>query len=396
MTTLSAVMVVGPRAAGKTTSARRLTQSVLRLDRPAEAAVVAADPDTALRRTPEPVLIDEWQEVPTILGAVKRAVDDDPRPGRFVLTGSVVAGSSTSMWPGTGRLITVPLRGLTRREMARDLDATDLLSLVLDGDLSSLRLPGVAPDIDSYLRLASQGGFPEVVLRLDAATGYLWLDSYLDQVVTRDAKAVGEAADPQRLRRYLEVLGLSTAGLPAETTLAEAAQLNVRTVRAYDRLLSRLYLLDLTPAWETNRLSRLLKRPKRYLTDPALALAAARIGVEDVLSDADLLGRLLDTLVVSQLLPELELRWPRARLHHVRTESGRQEVDLLIDLGGGRIIAAEVKATAAPSPKDARHLIWLRDELGAAFVRGIVFHTGPQPFELGDRLWALPIASLWA
>ena len=99
---LPAVMVTGPRAAGKTTSARRLAASVLRLDDPGVAAVVVADPDAALRRLPEPILIDEWQEVPQVLGAVKRAVDDEPRPGRFVLTGSVQADLTASMWPGTG------------------------------------------------------------------------------------------------------------------------------------------------------------------------------------------------------------------------------------------------------------------------------------------------------
>ena len=150
------------------------------------------------------------------------------------------------------------------------------------------------------------------------------------------------------------------------------------------------------PAWSSNRLARLAKRPKRYLCDPALALTAARIDTRAVLSDPDLLGRLLDTFVLAQLRPEIDLLVPRARVHHLRTEGGRQEIDLLIDLGGGRIVAIEIKAGTAPTARDARHLAWLREELGPRFVRGIVFNTGPQPFELGDRIWALPIASIWA
>ena len=100
---LPAVLLVGPRASGKTTTARRHARSVIRLDRPAEAAVVAVDPDVALAGLEEPVLIDEWQVVPDVLGAVKRAVDDDPRPGRFLLTGSVRAELAASGWPATGR-----------------------------------------------------------------------------------------------------------------------------------------------------------------------------------------------------------------------------------------------------------------------------------------------------
>jgi len=223
-----------------------------------------------------------------------------------------------------------------------------------------------------------------------------WLGAYLDHVVFRDVRAAGQVRDPVRLRRYLEVLGLSTAGLPTEATLYQAADIDRRTAEAYDRLLESLYLLDRLPAWSSNRLTRLVKRPKRYLTDPALAVSAARIDAAAVLSDGDLLGRVLDTFVTAQLRPEVALRQPRARLHHLRTESGRQEVDLLIDLGGGRVVGIEIKAASAPGPRDAQHLAWLREQVGDRFVRGIVFHTGPQPFELGDRIWALPICALWS
>jgi uncharacterized protein len=390
------VMVVGPRAAGKTTTARRLAADVLRLDDPATAAVVAADPDAALRRVAEPVLIDEWQEVPQVLGAVKRAVDDAPSPGRFLLTGSVEADLTSTMWPGTGRVVRVVLHGLTRREIMGRGDGPGLLPLVLSGDLSAVRMPAQVPDLDGYVALAAAGGFPEPALRLPALVRGAWLDSYVEHVVTRDVAAAGQARDPVRLRRYLEMLAVSTAGLPTDTTLYEAAGIDKRTADAYDRLLSSLFLLDLVPAWASNRISRLVKRPKRYLADPAVAMAAARIDESAVLSDPDLLGRTLDTFVAAQLRPEIDLVHPRVRLYHLRTEAGRQEIDLVLDMGAGRLVGIEVKAGAAPGRRDARHLLWLRDELGDRFVRGVVFHTGRQPFELDDRIWALPIATLWS
>lgn len=390
------VMVTGPRAAGKTTTARRLAADVLRLDDPGTAAVVAADPDAALRRVREPVLIDEWQEVAQILGAVKRAVDDDPRPGRFLLTGSVEADLTSTIWPGTGRVVRVVLHGLTRREIADNVDKPGLLPTVASGGLSAVRIPSDPPDLDGYVALAATGGFPEPALRLPARVRGAWLDSYVEHVVTRDVSAAGQTRDPVRLRRYLETLALSTAGLPTDSTLYEAAGIDKRTADAYDRLLSALFLLDLVPAWASNKISRLVKRPKRYIADPAIAMAAARIDESAVLSDPDLLGRLLDTFVAAQLRPEVALLQPRARLHHLRTEAGRQEVDLVLDLGAGRLVGFEVKGGTAPTRKDARHLIWLRDELGESFVRGVVFHTGRQPFELDDRIWALPIATLWA
>jgi len=106
---LPAVMLVGPRATGKTTTAARHASTIVRLDHPAESAAFRADPDSVLRGLAEPVLLDEWQAVPEVLGAVKRAVDADSRPGRYLLTGSVRADLEAATWPGTGRVVRVAM-----------------------------------------------------------------------------------------------------------------------------------------------------------------------------------------------------------------------------------------------------------------------------------------------
>lgn len=163
LSTHAAVLLLGPRAAGKTTTARQYSASVVRLDRPAEAAAFAADPDAALARLTEPALLDEWQAVPEVLGAVKRAVDDDSRPGRFILTGSVRAELDSATWPGTGRLIRLVLHSLNVRELARATARLNPLDLLAGGDPMRLAGAEAALDLPAYVDLALRG--PRIVAR---------------------------------------------------------------------------------------------------------------------------------------------------------------------------------------------------------------------------------------
>lgn len=394
MQALPAVLLIGPRATGKTTTARRRAASVVRLDRPGEAAAFSADPDAALSGMAEPVLLDEWQAVPSVLGAVKRAVDDDPRSGRFLLTGSVRADLDVETWPGTGRLVRLAIYGLTLRELRGNVEEPGFLDLLSGGDVDALAVADPPPDLPAYLELALTGGFPEVVLRLTGPARTAWLDSYLDQLLTRDAALLTGRA-PVQLRRYFEALALNSAGVVEDKTLYDAAGINRKTAAAYERLLANLLITDEVPAWLTNRLSRLVKGGKRYIVDPSLLGAALRLDVAAVLRDGDLLGRLLDTFVAAQLRPEAALSEGRPRLHHLRERNGRREIDLLAELSADRVVAVEVKATAAPTRDDGRHLAWLRDQLGDRFLAGAVLHTGPRVFRLGERVFAVPIAALW-
>jgi uncharacterized protein len=392
---LPALMLVGPRATGKTTTARRHARTVVRLDREAEAVAFKADPDSALEGLAEPVLLDEWQAVPEVLGAVKRSVDDDPRPGRFLLTGSAKADLVERTWPGTGRVVRLRMSGLTEREYRGSFDGPPFLDRLADGRLDRLAVPGSPPSLREYVRLALRGGYPDAGLRLSPEVRAAWLAGYLDQLLTRDADALDGPRDPERLRRYFEALALSTAGLAEHKTLYDAARINRKTALAYDRLLMSLFVLDLLPAWATNRLARLARGPKRYLVDPSLVAAALRLDEAGVMADGDLLGRLIDTFVVAQIRAEADLRVDGPRLYHLRDRDGRHEVDLVAELPGGGILGIEIKASAAPTFRDARHLVWLRESLGDRFRGGAVLHTGPRAFELDDRILALPICTLW-
>ena len=391
---LPALFITGPRATGKTTTAARRAATVVHLDREPEAIAYRADPDAALRGLREPVLLDEWQVVPGVLGAVKRAVDARPGPNRFLITGSVRADLEGDLWPGTGRLTRVPMFGMTVREQVGLRSFVPFLDRVAAG--VALDPAPNTPDLREYVELLLQSGFPEPALRLSVSGRRRWLESYAEHVLTRDAEQVDSGRDPVRLRRYLEAYALNTAGIAEDRTLYEAAGIDRKTALAYERLLQNLTVVDAVPAWTTNRLKRLTLSAKRYVVDPALGAAVLGFDADLVLRDGDMLGRLLDTFVVAQLRAELGSTGSRPRLYHVRQQQGRLEVDLLVELGGGRLIAIEIKADSAPTANSARHLATLRDQLPDRFLAGIVFHTGPRTYRLGDRLTAVPISSLWA
>lgn len=390
-----AVMILGARASGKTTTAGRLAKSVVRLDRAEEAAPFHAAPDAALAAMPTPVLLDEWQAVPGVLGAVKRAVDGNNRRGRFLLTGSIQAQPEGTIWPATGRVVPVELFPLTVSERLQT-QTKPLVDRVADGD--SVAPSADPPDLMGYIELALEGGFPEAVLGVSQRSRKRWQEGYVRHLVTRDAPMApdGRGRDPERLERYLRAYALNTAGVVNDSTLYEAAGINKSTASAYERLLISLMAVEKVPAWSTNRLKRLIRSPKRHIVDTGLWGAIVSVDALAVMRDGGLIGRLLDSFVTAQLRAESGVSMHRYRLHHLRTEQGRHEVDIVVETGADRVIGIEVKAASAPSGRDASHLAWMRDQLGDRFIAGLVLHTGAFAYRLGDRLSAVPICTLWA
>lgn len=393
---LPAMLVLGPRTAGKTTTLERRAATIVRLDRQTGAAAFEADPDVALRGLPEPVLLDEWQHVPGVLGAVRRAVEADPHPNRFYVTGSVRAELEHEVWPGTGRLVRLTMYPMTVAEQLGH-GGPHLLDKLANGQ--ELTIPEDPPDLRGYIELALRSGFPDAALRLTGRAREMWLESYIEDLLSHDVEQLeetpGRRRDTQRLRRYLQAYALNSAGVAEHKTIYDAAQVNKATAAAYDELLAGLLIAENVPAWTSNRLKRLVHRPKRYLIDAALIATALRLDEQGVMNDGDLLGRILDTFVAAQLCPELQVSATRPRLHHLRTEQGRHEIDLIAELAGQRVVGIEVKASAAPTREDAKHLRWLHDELGERFLAGIVLHTGPRAYELDEKITAAPIAVLW-
>lgn len=390
MAGLPAVMLMGPRACGKTTTALRHARTAVRMDRAGEAAVFKADPDAALRGLAEPVLLDEWQMAPETLGAVKRAVDEDSRPGRFILAGSLHAMLALpGGWPGVGRVVNLEMWPLTAAEQ-KSTNTKPLLQRMLDGD--DLEPAAGGADLRDYIGLAVRGGFPQAALTVPQSERRPWLEGYIDGIIARDVLG---GRNPALFRRFFNAYAASSAGMVTDRKLCDAAGINHRTAETYRDHLQNLMIVDEIPAWSSRRLKRTARSPKRFVTDSGLLAAAWGSDREGVLRNGDLLGRMLETFAVQQIRGEVCATEGKPALYHFRSGDGR-EIDLVIEMDARRIIALEIKAKTAPDGADARHLAWLRDRMGDEFIGGAVLHTGPGSYKIEDRIRAVPISALWS
>lgn len=400
----SVVSLLGPRASGKTTSLLRRAATVVRLDVENVAVSFKADPDAALKGLPEPVLLDEWQGAPEVLGAVKRAVDENPAPGRYLLAGSVRSRDRFRSWPGTGRFVDIRLHPMNVRELRGLRSGRSVFDRILTADPEAgdlgLEPPEDPPDLRGYLELAVRGGFPAAAMSRSDRARDRWLRSYVAHALSHDVEELEPGTKPRdrlKLEKYFDAVALNSAGVLDHRTIYEAAEIAKATGEAYESLLRDLLLLDLVPAWRSNELKQLTERPKRYLVDSGLAAVSRSANVDRLIMDGDAAGRVLGTFVIEQLRPEAEIANPAVKLGHIRTDGGRQEVDIVAEAADRRVLGIEVKAGGGGrSRHDARHLRWMRDELGERFHAGIVLHTGPAIYKLDDRIFAIPIASLWA
>lgn len=250
-------------------------------------------------------------------------------------------------------------------------------------------------DVRGYVELALRGGLPQIARSESAARRSMLLGAYIDQLTTRDVQLVSGRRSASLLRNYLRAIAASTAGIVSTARLVEAAGIDRATSQTYDEVFESLMISEGVPAYRNNRLNRLARRAKRYLTEPSLLAPLLGIDERALLRDVDLLSRLIDTYVAAQLRPELELTVPRAQLLHLRDTNGEHEIDLIIEYPDSSIVAVEIKATASPDRHDGRHLRWIQEAVGPKFRRGILLHTGPRSFQYEPDIWYMPIASFW-
>lgn len=403
---LPAVAIEGPKGVGKTRTALEHARTVHRLDDPAELAVAEADPPRLLEGE-RPVLIDEWQRLPQIWDLVRRAVDDGASPGSFLLTGSAVPEPPPTH-SGAGRIVSVRMRPLALSE--RLGAATVSLAELLTGE----RAPVVGETkitLDEYTEEILGSGLPGV-RPLSGRPRRRQLEGYVDRVVDRDIPddAGVTIRNPAALRRWMAAYAAGSSTTTTFEKLRDAASSghghkpSKAATQAYRDALARVWMLDEVGAWipSNNRLNELGQSPKHQLADPALAAQLLGVQAETLLAgksagpviprDGTLLGALFESLAT--LCVRVYATGAEAKLGHLRTARGRQELDLIVERADGGVVAIEVKLARAVDDDDTKHLAWLEQRLGAGVLDRLIITTGPQAYRRGDGIAVVPLALL--
>ncbi len=340
-----AVVIEGPRVCGKTTMARQAAASEVLMDAdPAVPQTMAVDPRLLLEGA-TPRLIDEWQAEPGIWNHVRRAVDDRPGLGHFILTGSALPPDDITRHTGAGRMSRLRLRPMSLFELGRGTGQVSLKRVVAGDPVPRLTHDMPLPDLAAFICV---GGWPGHFRRESEEDALLANRDYLDEVRRVDIRrAGGVARDPERVGRFLRTLARNTATCASIATMARDAggadhSLSDETARSYLVALERLMVVEHQPPWAPHlrSRSRLRHAPKRHFTDPSLATAALNAGPGHLLNDIPWFGLLFESMVVRDL--RVHAQAMGGRVFHYRDNTGL-EVDAIVDAGPGRWAAFEIK-----------------------------------------------------
>jgi predicted AAA+ superfamily ATPase len=388
------VCLLGPRQCGKSTLARqqKASRKYLSLDDANFLRAAKKDPEGFISRLPDEVTLDEVQRVPELLLAIKRSVDEDRRPGRFLLTGSANLLQLPKLADSlAGRMECLYLQPLSESEKKQN--SGSFVGRWLAGDLVDNRLREESMMPSSLIRRVVAGGYPEPLGRTPERARQ-WHRQYLRGVTDRDVHDVARVRDSREVARLLELLAHQTAGLLNTSSLAADLHLDRQTVDRYLTVLERLFLIRRLSPWFRNSAKRLIKTPKVHLVDSGLAASLAGMTAEDWNARRDRFGHLLESFVVQQLIAQAGWTDPDLRFWHYR-DKDQVEVDVVITQGR-KVWGAEVKASATLHDSDGKGLRRLAAQAGKDFQGGIVFYDGSSVLPLdGDKVLAVPLELLW-
>jgi len=389
------VCLLGPRQCGKSTLSRHCEPEryYVSLDDKVYLDLAMTDPQGFVDNLPEKVAIDEVQRAPELSLAIKRSVDANRKPGRFLLTGSANLLQLPRLADSlAGRMECLFLHPLTVSEIRSS--PGKFLAELMAGTLTPKIMASGTPKPSELPGLLVAGGYPESIKR-DLERADRWKRNYVQSVVERDIQDIAEVKDGSDLTRLLSFLESRTGQLLNQSALSQVLGHSRATVDRYLTLLERLFLIRLLPAWHSNRSKRLVKTPKIHFVDSGLAATLGELDPRDWNEKRSRFGHLLESFILQQLIAMADCMPRSPRFYHYR-DRDKTEVDIVIE-SRQKIWGVEIKAGSSVSRDDAKGLLKLASIAGECFQAGIVFYDGEAILSLNKEMGilAVPISKLW-
>ena len=396
-----AVLINGPRQCGKTTLVQQLAQgmSYITLDDPGMLIAAQQDPVGLLRQMDRAV-IDEVQRAPQLLLALKMSIDQDRRPGRFLLTGSANILALPQIADSlAGRMEVHTLMPLSQAELQGR--PSDFLQRAQGQSWPVSHPSWVYPAVmDAKNELhagaignALAGGYPEMRLRPSVTRRQAWAKAYIQTLVERDVQDIAQVEHLSQIPYLLDIAAAHCGQLFNASQIGGQLMLDTRTLDKYLGVLEKLFLVQRLPAWGRNELNRLIKTPKLHFLDAGLQATLTRLTPDMLITHRERWGATLETWVYAELRKALALSDEAWYLSHYR-DKDQVEVDFVLENPQRQLIGIEVKAAATVQVQDFKGLRKLQAQTGADFLTGIVLYDGAHALPFGPGMWAVPLAAL--
>jgi len=405
LSALGAVVIEGPKACGKTATARQRAGSEVLLDVDVDALRAAAIDPRLILGGPAPRLIDEWQRAPRVWDAVRRSVDDRSSPGQFILTGSATPNDDVPRHSGAGRFSVMRMRPMSLFEQGHSSGEVSLIAL-MSGEAPNASRCGL--DLKAYTERIVIGGWPQM-LGADSAIAMQYVRDYIDTIIEHDIDVVSSARrDPRLVRRFLLAYAQLTAHPARLSTVIDRARADQTeddedggdgptrwSAEPYLRALRRMMIVDELDAWgpSLRSRSRLISVPKRHLVDPSLAASLMDCSPDRLIGDLNTLGFLFESLAARDLRIYAEAQdW---HVFHYRERAGDLEVDLVVEQPNGSWAAFEVKLGGDLVDEAAAALIRMATTRITRPPTALAVITGTEyGYRRADGVFVLPLGCL--
>lgn len=379
-------LISGPRQSGKSTLSLSLMPNYSVLDDVSARVAASENPIGFIHNLPKPICIDEIQKSPNLLEAIKMAVDKDRKNGEFLLTGSAnLLDMKQTKDTLAGRIIEVMLYPFSLKEKHQKA-GENIIEMLFENEFDAKKLEPI--DIPQQIL---DGGYPEITKLESVMEKRLWFSSYAGTYIERDARDMGEIREIGNFFKFVHILASRSGTILNKSSISADTGLKDSTVDNFTTIMEQIFQIKLIRPYFENIQKQFIKSPKIHFLDSGVLCHLLKITNQKSLEESNYKGQIYESFIASELLKHLAFCSVDTEIYHYRTID-KKEIDFLLKRGE-KIVAIKVKASSSVNKGDFKHIVDFQ-ERSRYEVWGVLFYSGGQILEFGDRCVALPMGFL--